>query len=86
MKIKYFRNSLEENKYDIKKTWTILKQAIGKLNIKSSIPQTFLANDIPVTDKPQVAEEINNCFSKIGNKLVSFCFTSDETSGYDAHC
>ena len=28
MKTKYFRNSLEANKYNIKKTWTILKQAI----------------------------------------------------------
>ena len=66
MKIKYFRNSLEENKHNIKKTWTILRQAIGKLSNKSSFPHTFLINDIPVTDTLQAAEGFNRYFSKIG--------------------
>ena len=60
MKIKYFRNSLKENKHNIKKTWTILRQAIGKLNNKSSFPLTFLINDIGITDKFQVAEGFNS--------------------------
>ena len=68
MKIKYFRNSLEENKHNIKKTWSILKQAIGKLNNKSSFPHTFLVNDIPITDKLQAAEGFNTYFSKIGEQ------------------
>jgi hypothetical protein len=66
MKIKYFSNSLEENKHNIKKTWTILRQAIGKLNNKSSFPLTFLINDIAITDKFQAAEGFNSYFSKIG--------------------
>ena len=66
MKIKYFSNSLEENKNNIKKTWIILRQAIGKLNNKSNFPHTFVINDIPVTNKLQAAEGFNNYFSKIG--------------------
>jgi len=66
MKIKYFRDSLEENKNNIKKTWVILKQAIGKINNKSSLPLSFLINDIPVTDKLQAAEGFNSYFSQIG--------------------
>jgi hypothetical protein len=66
MEIKYFSNSLEENKHNIKKTWTILRQAIGKLNNKSSFPLTFLINDIAITDKFQAAEGFNSYFSKIG--------------------
>ena len=31
MKIIYYKNILFENKFNIKKTWSILKQAIGKL-------------------------------------------------------
>jgi len=48
IKIQYFRYSFEENKYNISKTWNILKQVIEKLNNKS---QTFLVNHIPVTAK-----------------------------------
>ena len=51
MKITYFKISLEENKFNVKKTWAILRQAIGKLNDKSNYPNTFMINDIPVTDK-----------------------------------
>ena len=68
MKIKYFRNSLEENKHNLKKTQSILKQAIGKLNNKSSFPHTCLVNDVPVTDTLQAAEGFNTYFSKIGEQ------------------
>ena len=64
MKIKYFSSSLEENKHNIQKT--ILRQAIGKLNNKSSFPLTLLINDIPITDKLQAAEGFSSYFSKIG--------------------
>ena len=62
----YFRNSLLENQHNIRKTWSILKEAIGKHNNKTSFRQTFVINEIEVSDKNQIAEGFNNYFSKIG--------------------
>ena len=39
---------------------------MGKLNNKTSFPQTFLINGTLITDKCQIAEGFNNQFSKIG--------------------
>ena len=66
LKNAYFRNSLLENQHNIRKTWSILKEAIGKHNNKTSFPQTFVINEIEVSDKNQIAEGFNNYFSKIG--------------------
>ena len=41
MKIQYYRTSLDENKHNIKKTWTILRQVIGKMSNKANLPHTF---------------------------------------------
>jgi hypothetical protein len=66
MKIIYYKNILVENKSNIKKTWSILKQAIGKLNDKSSYPNSFTINNLSITDKQEAAEGFNHFFSKIG--------------------
>ena len=58
----FFQNALEENKQNIRKTWSILRKAMGKLNNKT----TFLINGTLITDKGQIAEGFNNYFSKIG--------------------
>ena len=70
MKISYFHNAFDENKHDIKKTRSIMRQAIGKINNKSSYPPSFRLNETLVTDRTQVAEGFNNYFSKIGQKPV----------------
>ena len=68
MKISYFKTACEENKH---KCWSILRHTIGKMNDKTSYPQTFTINNISITDKMQIAEGFNNLFSKIG--LQSKC-------------
>jgi len=82
MKISYYKNILDENKCNIKKTWSILKQAIGKTNDKSGYPNSFTINNSTVTDKKNAAEGFNTFFFKIGlqtNHSVpksNKCFTS----------
>lgn len=66
MKSLYYRTALEENKNNSKKCWSILKQALGKLNDKSSYPQAFSINNTSIVDKVQIAEGFNNFFSNIG--------------------
>ena len=51
LKINYYKQMLDENKYNSKKTWSILKQAIGKSNDKSSFPQSFKIDNINITDR-----------------------------------
>ena len=68
MKMIYFKTILEENKYNSKRCWSILKQAIGKTNDKSTYPPMFNINEIPISDKNEIAECFNNFFSKIGTQ------------------
>ena len=66
MKLNYFKNILNENKYNIKNTWKILRRIISKQNDKSSYPSTFSINSNPVTNKSDIAESFNSYFSRIG--------------------
>ena len=44
IKIDYYKNTIKENKFNMKKTWTILKHAIDKSNDKSSFPHSVCIN------------------------------------------
>ena len=46
LKTKYFHDKIENNKFNIKNTWNILKSIIGKENDKSNLPQSFTINNI----------------------------------------
>ena len=64
MKAIYYKQILDDNKHDIKKCWSILKQAIGKMNNKSAFPNEFLINNSPVSDKREIAESFNTFVCK----------------------
>ena len=64
MKAMYYKQIHDDNKHDIKKCWSILKQAIGKINNKSALPNEFLINNSPVSDKREIAESFNTFFCK----------------------
>ena len=72
MKISYFHNAFDENKHHIKTTWSIMRQAIGKINNKSSYPTSFMINETLVTDRTQVAEGFNNYFSMFPTLIKTF--------------
>ena len=50
MKATYYKIKLDENRQNIKKTWSILKQALGKCNDKSNYPNILKINNDTVTD------------------------------------
>ncbi len=58
-KITYYKNTFEENKYNTKETWKVLKQAIGKVNNKTNFPQSFNLNNKVVTNKSEIAGAFN---------------------------
>ena len=67
MKTTYYRNLLEINKNNMKKTWQILNKALGKLNDKSSYPMNFVLNNKKVDNKTDIANGFISSFSCIGN-------------------
>jgi hypothetical protein len=66
IKIEYYRNMLNENKFNIKKSWTILKQAIDQSNDKSNFSHSVCINSLNITEKLKIAEEFNNYYITIG--------------------
>ena len=52
----------------MKKTWSILREVIGKKNDKSSFPQEFNIDNEIVTNRANIAESFNTYFSTIGSK------------------
>ena len=70
VKMHYYKTQIENSKHDIKKTWTILKEAIGKRNKTSSLPQHFIINNKAVSNRTKIADSFNTFFSSIG-KITS---------------
>jgi len=66
IKTDYYKTLIESNKHDIKKTWKILKEVIGKHNNTSSLPQNFIVNNETVSDQNKIADSFNDFFSSIG--------------------
>jgi len=63
MKVQYYKSLPSENKNDVKKTWSILKQAVGKENDKTSLPLSFSIYCQTVPNKLDTADVL---FLKIG--------------------
>ena len=64
----YFHNLLQENKSNLKKTWKVLKDIIGKKKSKH-LPNRFLVGNGEVTNKKQIATGFNNYFTNVGKEL-----------------
>ena len=59
-------------KNNIKKTWEIIKDSIGKgKRNNQNFPKKVIVNNIAITDETQIAENFNKFFTEIGRKLAS---------------
>ena len=56
-------------KNDIKKTWSFINNSLNRNNKKINSTE-FNVNDQTITDENHIAEEFNNYFINIGNKLA----------------
>ena len=71
-KKKYYSEKRSKYKHDAKKTWSIMKELIGKIKLKSSnLPRRITVNEVDIFDKPKFANEFNTFFTNIGSKLPS---------------
>ena len=68
----YYQNLLIKYQNNIKKTWDIIKEVIGKTKLKSNIlPRRLIINSIETYDKKIIANEFNNYFVNVGPNLAS---------------
>jgi hypothetical protein len=64
----YFSHQLNLARHNPKKTWSILKEAIGQGDTRNEI-NDLLVDGANITDKQQIAEEFNIFFSHIGKHI-----------------
>ena len=67
-KQEYFTKKIEDSKGDLKNTWKILRQVIGKGNSATTIDRIkYEGNEI--RDEQQISDACNDHFVSIGDKL-----------------
>ena len=71
-KKKYYSEKISKYKHDAQKTWSIMKELVGKIKLRSSnLPRRITVNEVDIFDERKTANEFNAFFSNIGNKLAS---------------
>ena len=69
---KYYTEQFELNKQDLKKSWKIIKNMIGKEDNRCYMNQIyFLINGQYISNSNTIANSFNNYFINVGNSLAS---------------
>ena len=72
VKKNYYSEKISKYKHDAKKTWSIMKELIRKIKLKSSnLSRRITVNEVDIFDESKIANEFNAFFSSIGSKLAS---------------
>lgn len=66
----YYQNLFLDIKYDLKKTWNVIKSIISNGNIKNDAPKEILIDGTSVTDPIVMANKFNEYFVNIGKNLA----------------
>ena len=71
-KKKYYLEKVSKYKNDAKRTWSIMKELVGKIKLKpSNLPRRVTLNEVDAFDEPKIANEFNAFFTNIESKLAS---------------
>ncbi len=70
-KKQYFQNKLKMHKFDAKKTWEIIRQAINNKNKLDSSIQTIISNNVVFNDPVLIANQLNLFFTSIAHEIVN---------------
>ena len=66
----YFENCLSNCKNDLKETWRVINDALGRNNSGKLLPDIFKINNTKVDNKLEIANAFNDYFKNIGEKLA----------------
>ena len=68
----YYSGLIDSHKYNIKKTWNIMKKIIGnKRFTNASLPNFITMKNREIFDKKEIAETFNSYFINIGPNLAA---------------
>ena len=67
----YYSQKLIQHKDNIRKTWRVMKEIIGKTKVfHSNFPQKVKENEVNIVDKEKIASAFNQFFINIGPDLA----------------
>ena len=68
----YYSDLTDSNKYNIKKTWNIMKEIIGNKRVTNApLPNFITVKNREIFDKKEIAETFNGYFANIGPNLAA---------------
>ena len=68
MKKLYYESKIRQSKNDMKATWQVINEAIGKSRNKCDFPHSFCVNNNMISDKTSIVQSFNKLFAEIGIK------------------
>ena len=70
-KAQYYSMIILRYKDNIKKTWQVMKEVIGKdKHVNNSPPKHLILNNRNIFDQKTIANSFNECFVNVGPKLA----------------
>lgn len=70
-KKQFYSNKIYECKSDIKKTWSVINNIMGRNKSSSLLPLNITINDINIHCPTQISKEFNNYFTNVGLNLAN---------------
>ena len=67
----YYHNTFRNYKNNMKKTWRIINETLGKTNQKNNLPIFIEHNNTLITDPNRISNTFNDYFANIGSDLAS---------------
>ena len=75
----YYEAKLESNKTNVKATWKVINEIINKKRHSTSLPSTFIDNNLNVTNPLDIANRFCDFFTNIGSNLSKNIPSSTQT-------
>ena len=69
-KFSYYDKKFKESSNDIKTTWKLINEVVGKTQVHKKLPDTFIHNGVILNDEQNIADGFNEFFSNIGANLA----------------
>ena len=80
-KKKFYHDTFNSYKNNIKKTWTTINDTLGRGRNQSKLPTYIVDNEKKMTNPEKIANTFNNYFANIGTNLAS-TISNDQTETY----
>ena len=75
----YYNKLIEKHKGDMKATWNVMKEIIGKSRkIKTNLPKSLIIDELRINSEKDIANHMNKYYSSVGKTLASKIDTSSK--------